>query len=95
MLNADFTPKNEYMVIRRLAKISVKDADRTIQAFLSMVLNPRIDPWAFYEKEQVRVILAAALAARSSDTVKRAREAISVFSSRGETSYLDLLSVEK
>ena len=92
MFGAGFAPKNEYLVVQRLAKVSIQNPEPTIHLLLMMLHNPHVDRWAFYKKDQVRTIITAALVAKSNEAVRQAKEVISVFSSRGETSYLDLLA---
>jgi hypothetical protein len=92
LLDAGFVPQDAFSVVDRLAKISPKSPDRAAHVLAAMLLNPRLDRWAYTTQgDAIRSVFEKGLAEGSTETVTLIKQAASYLASVGETSYLLLI----
>jgi hypothetical protein len=92
MMRAGFVPTDSFSVVTRLETISTRHVDQALAVLASLLMNPRVDRWAYMtQREPIRAILTNGLANGTAETIARVGELIGFLSSIGETSYLDLI----
>jgi hypothetical protein len=92
MMRAGFVPTDAFSVVTRLETISTRHVDQAVAVLASLLMNPRVDRWAYMtQREPIRAVLANGLANGTAETIARSVELIGFLSSIGETSYLILV----
>jgi hypothetical protein len=91
MVRAGFVPMHSLLVMRRLAKMAAAHSDSVAEVILGLLKNPRTDRWMFADHRPVQTIFEALLSGTSAHSRALAEEAISIFASRGDTSFMALL----
>jgi hypothetical protein len=92
MMQAGFVPMHAFSLVSRLEKISTRHVDQAVAVLAALLMNPRVDRWAYMtQRDPIRAVLSAGIADGAEETVARAEEVISFLSTIGETSYIDLL----
>ncbi|VVC84267.1 hypothetical protein [Sideroxydans sp. CL21] len=92
MLKADFVPNNDFMIVEWLAKVGRKNADRAVEALEALLTNQHVSFMiCTTQKVSIRTILTDGLTNGAVETNGRVRSLVSFLSSKGETSYLDLV----
>lgn len=92
MLKASFVPTNGFMVIRRLARMHPSYVEQKMEALALMFSNSLLDRWTFADRSPTHTILSEVLADGSAEARKLAQEVIGRFASRGDNSFVDLVS---
>jgi hypothetical protein len=91
LINIGFAPNEGIGVIDKLATQLPSKLDAIVELVRGLVRHPDVQPWIFGAQEQaLRAILTAGRASSSPLTVAGVKEIISVLSSRGNPSFLDL-----
>jgi hypothetical protein len=90
LLRAGFVPTQSLLVMRRLATMVVAHPSAVAEVILGLLKNPRTDRWMFFDHGPIRTIFQALLST-GSQNIAQAEEAISILSSRGDTTYVTLL----
>jgi hypothetical protein len=92
MMAAGFVPTDAFSVVARLEKIATRHVDQAVAVLGALLMNPRVDRWAYMtQRDPIRAVLSAGIASGAEDTIRRAEEVISFLSTIGETSYIELI----
>lgn len=92
MLKAGFAPNNAFELVKWLGQHSLSLADKTTEVLSELLTNPHVSRSTFMTHQtSIRSILKNGLQSGDVATVQRARDAISVFATKGEPGYLDLV----
>jgi hypothetical protein len=92
MLHGGLVPKTGYMVTEWLGKAAETLPEKSVAVLHALLNSPKLDRWTYMtRKDAIEQILRAGLASGVSSTVQQAKEAISLLSVLGESSYLSLV----
>ena len=91
MVRGGFVPMQSFLVMKRLAKLATTHSELVASIILGLLRNPRTDRWMFVDREPIQTIFRGLLS--ESSTHSKAREAISILASRGDTSFVDLVPI--
>lgn len=92
MLTAGFGPTDASDVIDWLKEISERQIDRAVEALRLLLRYPQIDRWSHMTKREViSSILKQGLERGTAETIARVHDTVGFLSTKGETSYLDLV----
>jgi hypothetical protein len=92
MIHGGLVPKTGYMVTEWLGKIAETHPEKSVAVLHALLNTPKLDRWTYMaRKDAIEQILQAGLESGAPSTVQQAKEAISVLSVLGESSYLSLI----
>jgi hypothetical protein len=92
MLHGGLVPKTGYMVTEWLGKAAETHPEKAVAVLHALLNSPKLDRWTYMtRKDAIEQILRTGLASAVASTVQHAKEAISLLSVLGESSYLSLI----
>lgn len=92
ILKANFVPNNEFMIVEWLAKLPQNNTYKAVEVLEALLTNQHVSLMiCTTQKLSIRTILTEGLTNGAVETIGRVRSLVSFLSSKGETSYLDLI----